>query len=53
MSPLISCYQVMLPKALKAKKGKDISIKYDTYYTINPNYDTSYSFNCVDYYWES
>ena len=45
LSPLISCYQVMLPKALKAKKGKDISIKYDTYYKINPNYDSSFSLN--------
>ncbi len=32
MSTLISCYQVMLPKALKASYGKNISKKYDTFY---------------------
>ena len=36
LSTLISCYQVMLPKALKVKaKNKDTSIKYDTYYSLN------------------
>ena len=39
LSPLISCYQVMLPKALKAKHGKKMSIKYDTFYCLNPNKD--------------
>ena len=39
LSPLISCYQVMLPKALKAKYGKKMSIKYDTFYRLNPNKD--------------
>ena len=39
LSPLISCYQVMLPKALKAKHGKKISIKYDIFYRLNPNKD--------------
>ena len=39
LSPLISCYQVMLPKALKAKHGKKMSIKYDTFYRLNPNKD--------------
>ena len=36
LSTLISCYQVMLPKALKA--GSTGSIKYDTYYKLNDNY---------------
>ncbi len=30
LSPLISCYQVMLPKALKAKKGHHLGIKYES-----------------------
>lgn len=34
LSPLISCYQVMLPKALKANRGVNVSKKYDTYYRI-------------------
>ena len=34
-STLISCYQIMLPKALKAKnKGKNL-LKLDTYYRLN------------------
>ena len=33
LSTLISCYQVMLPKALKA--GSTGNIKYDTYYKLN------------------
>jgi len=36
LAPLISCYQVMLPKALKAKHGKKMAIKYDTFYRLNP-----------------
>ena len=36
LSTLISCYQVMLPKALKA--GSTGNIKYDTYYKLNNNY---------------
>ena len=32
LSTLISCYQTMLPKALKAKNGRVVNIKYDTYY---------------------
>ena len=39
LAPLISCYQVMLPKALKAKHGKKMSIKYDTFYCLNPKKD--------------
>ena len=35
ISSLISCYQVMLPKALKAKKGSVIPIKFDTFYRLN------------------
>ena len=34
VSTLISAYQAMLPKALKAKKKNDISIKYLTYIKI-------------------
>jgi len=37
ISTLISCYQTMLPKALKAKNGQNISIRFDTYYRINEN----------------
>ena len=43
LSPLISCYQVMLPKALKAKHGRKLSIKYDTFYCLNPNKDIEVS----------
>jgi primosomal protein N' (replication factor Y) len=35
LSTLISCYQVMLPKALKAKNGQNVSIKYDVFYRLN------------------
>jgi len=34
ISTLISSYQVMLPKALKAKKKNDVSVKYVTYVKI-------------------
>ena len=34
LSTLISCYQVMLPKALKAKNGVIINKKYDIYYKL-------------------
>lgn len=34
LSTLISCYQTMLPKALKAKNGSQINIKYDTFYRL-------------------
>ena len=43
LSTLISCYQVMLPKALKA--GSTGNIKYDTYYRLNTNYDKNTKFN--------
>ena len=34
LSTLISCYQVMLPKALKAKNGTIINKKYDIFYKL-------------------
>lgn len=37
LATLISCYQVMLPKGLKAKQGKAVSMKFDTYYQVNEN----------------
>ena len=43
LSTLISCYQVMLPKALKA--GRNGNIKYDTYYKLNDSYDKSIKLN--------
>ena len=39
LSTLIRCYQVMLPKALKAKKKVLINKKYDTFYRLNKNYN--------------
>lgn len=39
LSTLISCYQVMLPKALKAKQGTKINKKYDSYYRLVENKD--------------
>ena len=39
ISSLMSCYQTMLPKALKAKQGTSISIKYDSYYQLKKNVD--------------
>ncbi len=45
LSTLISCYQVMLPKALKAKSNSSVNIKYDTYYKLNEEYDKSIKFN--------
>ena len=43
LATLISCYQVMLPKALKARKGIIVNKKYDTYYKLNldDNYKTN------------
>lgn len=40
LSTLISCYQAMLPRALKAKKKNNITKKYDIYYRLN-DYETS------------
>lgn len=45
LSTLISCYQVMLPKALKAKKKALINKKYDTFYRLNKNYN--YKLNSI------
>lgn len=39
LSTLISCYQVMLPKALKAKRGVSVNKKFDIYYKLNNNID--------------
>ena len=40
LSTLISAYQVMLPKALKAKAGRKITKKYDVYYQLlNKEYE--------------
>ena len=35
LATLISCYQVMLPKALKAKQGNVINKKFDTFYYLS------------------
>ena len=43
ISSLISCYQTMLPKALKAHNGKSVSIKYDSYYSLG-SYDENMKF---------
>ena len=40
LATLISCYQVMLPKALKAKIGTSVNIKYDICYRLR-NVDLS------------
>ena len=47
LSTLISCYQTMLPKALKAKlKGNSVSIRYDTFYKLNDGINLDdYRFN--------
>ena len=45
LASLISCYQVMLPKALKAKNGSEIGIRYDTYYRLNKDFDKSIKLN--------
>lgn len=34
LAPLITCYQTMLPSALKAKKKNDVKKKYDTYLVV-------------------
>lgn len=46
LATLISCYQVMLPKALKAKKGQSINIKYDTFYRLG---DILYDFDKLNF----
>ena len=37
LASLISCYQVMLPKALKAKHGSVVSVRFDTFYRLREN----------------
>jgi primosomal protein N' (replication factor Y) len=44
LATLISCYQVMLPKAMKAKNGSNVNIKFDSYYRLN-NYDESLKYS--------
>ena len=40
LSSLVSCYQTMLPRALKAHKNIQVSKKYETYYIlIDSNYE--------------
>ncbi len=39
LAPLISCYQVMLPRGLKAKKGTSITKKYESYISLVNNVD--------------
>ena len=45
LSPLISCYQTMLPKALKAKNKDNVNVKYDIFYKLNKDYDKSIKLN--------
>ena len=45
LATLISCYQVMLPKALKAKNGTVVNKKYDTYYYLSDGIDVSFGTN--------
>ena len=41
LAPLISCYQAMLPKALKIKQKKEITKKYETYYKVIDSFKLS------------
>lgn len=43
LATLISCYQVMLPKALKAKKNTIINKKYDIYYRLGENLEGNFN----------
>ena len=45
LSTLISAYQVMLPKALKAKNGSNVNIRYDSYYRLSDSYSDSVKLN--------
>ncbi len=38
LATLISCYQVMLPKGLKASNGTVVSKKYDIFYRVNDSF---------------
>lgn len=50
LSTLISCYQVMLPKALKARNGSVVNKKYDIFYKIGKISDklTSKQMNVIN-----
>lgn len=43
LSTLISCYQIMLPKALKAKKDTTINKKYEIFYKLGDYKDVKLS----------
>ena len=43
LASLISCYQVMLPKALKAKNGSKVSIRYESFYRFQPVPNVSFT----------
>ncbi len=45
LATLISCYQVMLPKALKAKNKNKVGVRYQTYYVLGDLYNDSLKFN--------
>ena len=45
LATLISCYQVMLPKALKAHRGNQINKKYDIYYKVSDIDLSNFKFN--------
>lgn len=45
LATLISCYQVMLPKALKAKQGNVVNKKFDTFYYLGDVDITSLKLN--------
>ena len=45
LATLISCYQVMLPKSLKANINSKKNIKYDTFYKLNNVDLSSFNFN--------
>lgn len=43
LATLISCYQAMLPKALKAKKKAIVNKKFDVYYRLNSLVESNYN----------
>ena len=51
LATLISCYQTMLPKALKAKNGRVINKKYDIFYKLkDASYQEKLSPKCQEVY---
>ena len=44
LASLVSCYQVMLPKGVKASAKSSVNIKYVTHYILG-NYDSNIKFN--------